>query len=134
MLITFDDGSVAQITGADTTLGGSRRQVTVFGSSAVIHCNINQNDAVVAYSPDPSVFADEYVTEKIETTAGWTRPSPDEGWFAGYPAQFQDFCEAVAFDREPVCGGRLARDTVAIIYGAYLSAEQGRRVDLRPYL
>ena len=52
----------------------------------------------------------------------------------GYPAELQDFCEAVAYDRSPECGALLARDTVAIIYGAYLSAEQGRRVDLRPYL
>jgi hypothetical protein len=28
----------------------------------------------------------------------------------------------------------LARDVVAVCYGAYLSAEQGRAVDLRPHL
>jgi predicted dehydrogenase len=134
MLITFEDGSVAQITGSDIVLGGSRRLMTVFSSSAVVQVTINQPDPVVAFAPDPSVFEGEYITEKIETTAGWIRPSPDEAWFAGYPAQFQDFCEAVALDREPVSGPLLARDTVAIIYGAYLSAEQGRRVDLRPYV
>ena len=52
----------------------------------------------------------------------------------GYPAELQDFCEAIAFDREPDSGPLLARDTIAIIYGAYLSAERGQRIDLRPHL
>ena len=32
-------------------------------------------------------------------------------------------------DRAPLSGGPLARDVVATIYGAYLSAAEGRRVD-----
>ena len=134
MLITFSDGSVAQITGADTVLGGIRNQLTVYASNALIQCNINPNDAVRAYTPDPRAFDGEYITEKIETTAGWTTPAPDEDWMTGYPAELQDFCEAIAFDREPDSGPLLARDTIATIYGAYLSAQRGQRVDLRPYL
>jgi predicted dehydrogenase len=134
MLITFEDGSVAQITGGDSTLGGIRCFLNVFGSSTLVECRLTQNDSTVAYAPDPRLFEREYIVEKTETTAGWSRPSPDEDWAVGYPAELQDFCEAVAFDRQPASGALLARDTVAIIYGAYLSAEQGRRVDLRPYL
>jgi predicted dehydrogenase len=134
MLVTFADGSVAQITGADTVLGGIRNQLTVYASNTLIQCNINPNDACLAYTPDPRAFDGEYITEKIETTAGWTHPSPDEDFITGYPAELQDFCEAIALDREPDSGPLLARDTIAIIYGAYLSAEQGRRVDLQPYL
>jgi hypothetical protein len=40
----------------------------------------------------------------------------------GYPQQFQDFVEAVRDDREPLSGALLARDTVAVMYAAYLSA------------
>jgi predicted dehydrogenase len=134
ILVTFSDGSVAQITGADTVLGGIRNQLTVYASNTVVQCNINPNDACLAYTPDPSSFEGEYITEKIETTAGWTHPAPDEDWMTGYPAEMQDFCEAIALDREPDCGPLLARDTVATIYGAYLSAERGQRVDLRPYI
>jgi predicted dehydrogenase len=134
MLIVFDDGTVAQIAAADTVLGGIRNQLAVYAAKGVVLCNINPNDAVQAYAPDPSVFAAEYVTEKIETKAGWTFPQPDEDWMTGYPAEMQDFVEAIAFDREPLSGGALARDVTAVLYGAYLSAAEGRRVDLRPYL
>jgi hypothetical protein len=40
----------------------------------------------------------------------------------------------VATGREPLSGGPLARDVTAVIYGAYLSATSGRRVDLRGHM
>jgi predicted dehydrogenase len=134
MLVRFDDGTVAQVTAADVVLGGIRNQLQVYGAKSVIFCNINPNDAVQAYAPDPSVFAGEYITEKIETKAGWTFPQPDEDWMTGYPAELQDFMESVAFGREPLSGGPLARDVLAVIYAAYLSAAEGRRIELGPYL
>jgi predicted dehydrogenase len=134
MLVRFDDGTVAQVSAADVVLGGIRNQLAVYAARAVVFCNINPNDAVLAYAPDGLVFGDEYITEKIETKAGWTFPQPDEDWMTGYPAELQDFVESVALGREPVSGGSLARDVVAVVYGAYLSAAEGRRVDLGPHL
>ncbi|HYU18601.1 MAG TPA: Gfo/Idh/MocA family oxidoreductase [Chloroflexota bacterium] len=134
MLVTFDDGSVAQITASDTVLGGIRNQMAIFGARAVVLCNINPNDSVLGYAPDPQVFAGEYLVEKLETTAGWSTPQPDEDWMTGYPQELQDFVECVAFGREPLSGAALARDVTATIYAAYLSATEGRRVDLGPYL
>ena len=46
LLLTFDDGTVAQITGGDTTLGGIRNQLAVSAARAVVLCNINPNDAL----------------------------------------------------------------------------------------
>jgi predicted dehydrogenase len=134
MLITFDDGTVAQISAADTVLGGIRNSMAIYGAKAVVLCNINPNDVVQAYAPDASVFGGEYIVEKIETKAGWTAPQPDEEWTTGYPQEMQDFVECVALGREPLSNGPLARDVTAVIYGAYLSAHTGRRIDLRPFL
>jgi predicted dehydrogenase len=134
MLVRFDDGTVAQVSAADVVLGGIRNQLQIYAAKAVILCNINPNDAVQAYAPDPAVFGAEYITEKIETKAGWTFPQPDEDWMTGYPGELQDFVESVALGREPLSGGPLARDVLAVIYAAYLSAAEGRRVELGPYL
>jgi predicted dehydrogenase len=134
LLVTFDDGTVAQITGGDTVLGGIRNQMAIYGARAVVLCNINPNDSVQAYAPDAAVFGDEYLVEKLETKAGWSAPQPDEDWMTGYPQEIQDFVEAIASDREPLSGAALARGVMAVIYGAYLSASEGRRVDLTPYL
>jgi len=134
MLVGFDDGTVAQIAAADTVLGGIRNQLVAYGARAMVICNINPNNVVQAYAPDGAVFGDEYLVEKLETKAGWSSPQPDEDWTSGYPQEIQDFMEAVALGREPLSGGALARDVTAVIYGAYLSAAEGRRVDLRPLL
>jgi predicted dehydrogenase len=52
----------------------------------------------------------------------------------GIRNQLQVFVESVALDREPLSGGPLARDVLAVTYAAYLSAAEGRRVELAPYL
>ena len=134
MLDRFDDGTVAQVAAADTVLGGIRNQLQVYGREGGDLCNINPNNAVQAYAPDGAVFGDEYITEKIETKAGWTFPQPDEDWTTGYPRDPGLRRERVVFGREPLSGGPLARDVLAVIYGAYLSAAEGRRVELGGYL
>ena len=130
MVVGFDDGSVAQISAADTSLGGVQNVMTVYAGRSVINVNINPNDAVLAYSPDADAFANEYVREKVETTAGWQFTNPDEDWINGFPHEMQDFCEAVADGKEPLSGSLLGRDVVAVCYSAYLSAATGQRVEI----
>lgn len=130
MLVTFEDRSIAQITASDAVLGGIRNCLTVYGSRAVAEANLNPNTTCVAYAPSDDSFADEYISEKIETKAGWSFPSADEEHAQGYSHEIQDFVEAVADDREPVSGAPLACEVVLVTYAAYLSAAEGRRVDL----
>jgi predicted dehydrogenase len=134
MVVKFEDGSVAEIKAGDTTLGGVHNYLEAYLSNARIRANINPNNACVAYAPDPDIFGDEYITEKIETKAGWTLPSPDEHWNQGYPQEIADFVASIAEDRSPASGFMLARDVTLVLYAAYVSAEEGRRVDLRPVL
>ena len=85
---------------------------------------------MAAYAPDGAVWGDEYITEKVETKAGWQFPSPDEDWMRGYPQELADFVDAIRERREPLSGARLARDVVEVIYAGYVSAATGRRVEL----
>lgn len=134
MLLKFEDGSVAEIAAADTTLGGVQNYLEAYLSNARIRANINPNDSCVAYAPAAHIFADEYISEKIETKGGWTFPSPEEHWNQGYPQEIADFVSCIADDRQPASGFMLARDVTIVLYAAYVSAEEGRRVDLRPLL
>jgi len=47
--------------------------------------------------------------EKLGTQQGWSNPAPDEYSTFGYPQEIQDFMEAIAMDREPKSGMRVAR-------------------------
>jgi predicted dehydrogenase len=130
MVVRFEDGAVAEIAAADITLGGIRNQLTIFASNAVIEANLNPNTAVRAYAPDEAAFAGQHLSEKLETTAGWSYPSPDEDWMQGYPQEAQAFAEAVTTGEAPRSDGALARDVLEVIYAAYVSAAEGRRVKL----
>jgi predicted dehydrogenase len=129
-ILTFEDGTKATVLATDVSLGGVKNLVTAYLSNGVVQVNINPNTAVQAYAPEAGVWGDEYITEKVETVAGWQFPSPDEDWMRGYPQEMADFVDAVREEREPLSGALLARETVEVIYAAYVSADEGRRVDL----
>ena len=129
-VITFEDGTKATIHANDVTLGGVRNSVTAYLSNAVVQANLTPNTAVVAYTPEAAVWGEAYITEKVETKAGWQFPSPEEDWMRGYPQELEDFVDAISDGRPPRSGGALARDVVEVIYAGYLSAATGRRVEL----
>jgi predicted dehydrogenase len=130
LVIRFDDGSRATVIVNDTGLGGLNTRVTAFMTDGVIKANLTSNDALETYAPDAAVFAGEYFTEKLETKAGWNRPSVDEDWFRGFAQEIGDFVAAIREDREPRSGIDLAVDCVNVIYAAYQAAEEGRRIAL----
>lgn len=129
--LTFTDGTKAVVVAADSVLGGIRNQLEVFTSRGVVQCNMNPNNAVMVYAPEGDFLGDEYVAEKVETKAGWQYAAPDEDWMRGYPHECQDFVACAAEGKEPVSGLELACETAEVVYAAYLSAEEGRRVNLR---
>jgi len=131
MVITFEDDSKATVFASDTVLGGVRNTLNVYLSNAVVNVNINPHDVLQVYAPDPHIFGDEYIAEKLETKAGWNFPSPDDDWMKGFTPELEDFIDSLLLDREPISGIDLARDVVEAIYAAYVSAEGGRRIELK---
>jgi predicted dehydrogenase len=129
-IVTFEDGTKATVHSNDITLGGVRNVVTAYLTNAVVEANITPNTTLAAYAPEAAVWGDEYISEKVETKAGWQFPSPDEDWMRGYPQELADFVDAIGERREPLSGGLLAREVVEVIYAGYLSAATGRRVEL----
>jgi predicted dehydrogenase len=131
MHITFSDGTVADILASELALGGVHNWLEVFANNHRTRCNLNPVNALETYNPKEELLKDVYVTEKIGSKQGWSHPAPDEDWQHGYPREFQDFMECIYQHREPLSGGDLARDTVAVLYSAYLSAEQhGAEVEI----
>ncbi|MGW8315780.1 MAG: Gfo/Idh/MocA family protein [Bacteroidales bacterium] len=129
--IRFEDGSRSTILVSDVGLGGLNTRVTAFMTDGVIKANMTANDTIESYAVDPATFENEYFTEKLETRAGWNRPSCDEDWFRGFLQEITDFVQAIQEDREPQSGIELAVDCVNVIYSAYLSAEAGKPVKLQ---
>ncbi len=124
MHVVFEDGTVADVFSAEVVLGGISSWLEVRANNHRTRCSLNPIDALTTFNPQEELLRDVYVAEKIESKQGWSHPAPDEDWMNGYPQELQDFIEAVHEDREPLCGVLLARDTVAVMYSAYASAER----------
>ncbi len=129
--ITFEDGTVADVFSSELVMGGVHNWLEVFANNHRTRCNLNPVNALETYNPKEELFKDIYVAEKIGTKQGWNHPAPDEDWQHGYYHEFEDFAQCLAADREPLCGGQLARDTIAVLYSGYVSAERrGREVEI----
>ena len=123
--IQFSDGTVADIFSSELVMGGVSNWLEVFCNNHRTRCNMNPVNALETFNPREDILKDVYVIEKTSTKQGWSHPAPDEGWQHGYPQEFQDFMESIHYDREPLSGIELARDTIATLYSGYLSVERG---------
>ncbi len=129
-VITFDDNTRATIFASDCSLGGCKNLMQVFSSNGVLYANIEPNNALQIYAPRPGIWGDEFIAEKLETNGGWSFASADDEATRGYVGELQDFLECAASGRQPRSDIDLAVDTVKAIYSGYVSAEEGRRVEL----
>jgi predicted dehydrogenase len=122
--VTFEDGTVADVFSSELVLKSMHNWLEVFANNHRTRCNLNPVDALETYNPREDILKDVYLTEKLGTKQGWSRPAPDEDWQHGYPHEFQDFMESIAVNRDPLSSGELARDTIAVLYSGYVSAER----------
>lgn len=129
-IIQFSDGARGVAYGSDNLLGGMESRLEIQGSNAAIRCNLSPHDLVRAYAPDAEVFGDAYIQEKLDSSAGWTTPLPDEDWSSGQLAMCQAFADALHRDVPAEADGQLGLDVTRVVYAAYVSAAEGRRVPL----
>ena len=122
--VVFEDGTVADLIANEISLGGTNNWLRVNANNHRTLCNMSHNDTMQTFTPDAAIYEDVYVVEKIETKAGWSEISPDEGWFLGYQHELEAFYKAVAEDGFVESNSQLASDTIATIYAAYLSAQR----------
>ncbi len=129
-IISFSDGSKGVAFASDNVLGGMQSWLEIFLSNSRVQCNFSPHNLVNLYAPSQEVFADTYLNEKASTTAGWNAAIPDEDWSSGHVAMCHHFVNAAMQNEATSCDGRLGLEVTRIIYAAYQSAKEGRRIDL----
>lgn len=127
--VTFSDGTKALCIASDTALGGSRNYIDVYGNNTALNCNITPTDLLNTYFLDEDGLEDVNISEMLPCKLGWNKAFVSDEMIRGYIGELQDFVETVAYDREPTSNFTLAYDTTRVIYAAYQSAEEGRRID-----
>ena len=69
-----------------------------------------------------------YYAELLPYKLGWNKVFVSDEIIRGYTGELQSFAESIAYDKEPESGFDLAYETMKVLYSAYVSAEEGRRV------
>ena len=128
--VTFSDGTKCLTIASDTVLGGSKNYIEVFSNDSALVCNITPTDILNTYFLDEDGLEDIYLAEMLPSKLGWNKSFVSDEVIRGYMGELQDFMESIAFNREPASGFDIAYETTKIMYAAYLSAEEGRRIDL----
>lgn len=128
--LTFSDQTKATVFANDNVLGGIRNYIEVFCNDATMTCNITPTDDLMTYFQDQEGLEDVYMSENLSHKTGWNYAFVSESIQRGYVAQLQDFMECVAYGRKPLSDFDLAKQTSTVLYAAYMSAEEGRRVTL----
>jgi len=122
--VIFEDGTVADLIANELSLGGTNNWIRVNANNHRTLCNMSHNNAMQTYTPDAEFYKDIYIVEKTETQEGWSEISPDEGWFLGYQHELEAFYRSIVTCGRIESNSRLASDTIATIYAAYVSAER----------
>ena len=130
VILKFSDGSVANLVATDALLGGSKNVMELYCNDAAIDCNITMSNTMNTYFLDEDGLDGVYLSEMLPSKTGWNHPFLADEVLRGYTDEMYDFVSSVYYDHAPKSGFDLAYETVRIIYAAYLSAEENRRIHI----
>ncbi len=128
--ITFSDGTKAIVIATDVVMGGTKNYIEVYSNDSVLMCNITPTDILNTYFLDEDGLEDVTISEMLPAKLGWNKAFVSDEIIRGYMGELQDFVDTIAHDREPVSNFQLAYDTARVMYAAYQSAEEDRRIRL----
>lgn len=106
--------------------GGMDDRAEVYGSEGVAYADLLRGNSIHTYSRKGYGYA----VEKAGDTRGWSFTIYEEAWNYGFPQEMSHFVSCVRDDRQPLCTGEDGRAVLEVMFAAYASAGQGRRVDL----
>lgn len=126
--ITFSDDTKAVVFASDNVLGGVKNYVEIYANDGALMCNITPADNLKTYFLDQEGLANVYFSEMQPEKTGWNNVFVADEILRGYVYELQDFVECVAHGRKPLSDIDLAYETTKVMYAAYLSASEGRKV------
>ena len=121
--LTFSDNSKALIIACDTRLGGSKNYIELYCNDTFMECNLTLNDLMKTYFLDEEGLDNVEISEMLQTKTGWNNPFIEDDIIRGYANEMQDFMECIAYNRKPKSDFAIARDTIDVVYRAYINKE-----------
>ncbi len=126
IVVRFENGVEGIAEESWARAGGMDDRVEVFGSEGCAYANLHMGNAIQTYSETGY----GYVVEKATRSRGWTYATWEEIWNYGFPQEMAHFVDCVKNDKAPMETGEDGRAVLELVFAAYASAGQGRRIEL----
>lgn len=108
--------------------GGVDDRAEIYGSGGFTRADLLRGSSLLTYSE----AGYGYAVEKASSTKGYTFTMFEETWNYGFPQEMAHFMRCVQGKEQPLETGVDGREVLRIIYAAYQSFAEGRRIDF-PY-
>jgi len=120
----FEGGAIGVVENSWTRLGGMDDSIEVFGAQGQTYADMLMGNALPTYSE----VGYGYAVEKAGSTRGWSWPVFEEHWNYGFPQEMRHFARCVRGTETPISDGETGRVVLEVMYAAYASAGQGRKI------
>jgi predicted dehydrogenase len=128
VIVEFENGVTAVAENSWAKHGGMDDRCEVHGLEGIITADLFMGNSSLVYSKKGYGYA----LEKADTTVGWSFPIFEEAFNQGYPHELKHFITCVQNNEQPLVTGEDGKAVLEIIYAAYASAGQGKKIAL-PY-
>lgn len=128
LTLTFSDGTKCMVIATDIVLGGTKNYIEIYGNDSTMICNLTPTDMLSTYFLDEKGIEDIQLSEMLPSKLGWNKAFVSDIVIRGYMDELTDFMEAIAFQRQPLSNLDLAIQSTKVLYAAYCSAEEERRI------
>ncbi|MEM1483496.1 Gfo/Idh/MocA family oxidoreductase [Oscillospiraceae bacterium PP1C4] len=125
-IVEFENGVTAIAEDSWAKHGGMDDRIEVYGDKGVSYADLFRGNSALTYSTQGY----DYAMEKSGSTQGWTFTVFEEAFNQGYPQELAHFIDCVRTGKEPVVTGEDGRAVLEMIYAAYASAKEGRKITL----
>ncbi len=123
-VVEYEGNRIALAENSWAKPGGVDDRCEIYGSRGHTRADLLRGNALITYSD----AGYGYATEKMEITTGWTFTMFEEVWNYGFPQELNAAVRAVQGLETPLETGEDGREVLKIIYAAYQSAAEGRKI------
>ena len=123
-IIEYEGGRIAMIENSWAKGGGVDDRAEIYGDKGHTRADLLRGSSLLTYSEEGYGYA----VEKSGTTRGYTFTMFEETWNYGFPQEMQHFVNCAMGKETPIETGEDGREVLKIIYAAYQSAGEGKKI------
>jgi myo-inositol 2-dehydrogenase / D-chiro-inositol 1-dehydrogenase len=124
-IIEYEGDKVAMVEDSWAKGGGVDDRTEVYGNKGHTRADLLRGSSLLTYSEEGYGYA----VEKAGSTRGYTFTMFEENWNYGFPQEMQHFINCVLGKETPRETGEDGREVLKIMYAAYQSAGEGRKIE-----